>query len=185
MLANLLIAAAVLVAAFVVIVLLRPSAFRVERSATIAAPPAIVFAQVDTLRNWETWSPWAKLDPEMTLTYDGPPAGVGATYSWIGNAKVGEGRMTIVDSRAAEFVRFKLEFFKPFAGVNTAEFTFRREGDVTRVTWAMFGESHNFICKAMSVVVSMDKMVGRQFEQGLAQIKANAEGEAAKSLTSA
>jgi len=179
MITTVLLLAAALVVAFVAVVLLRSSDFRYERSATIAAPATIVFDHVNTLANWEAWSPWAKLDPQMTKTYDGPAAGVGATHSWIGNRNVGEGRMTITDSRRADFIRFRLEFFKPFAGTNTAEFTFRPQGNQTSVTWAMFGRSDSFICKAMSLVMNCEKMIGGQFDQGLAQLKRIAEGEAA------
>lgn len=180
MLSIVLIVAAVLVAAFVLVVLLKSGEFRYERSATIAAPAAVIFAHVNTLKSWDAWSPWAKLDPQMTKTYDGPDAGVGATHSWIGNRNVGEGRMTITDSRRAEFVRFKLEFFKPFAGTNTAEFTFKSQGGQTIVTWSMFGNSDSFICKAMGLLMNCEKMVGGQFEKGLADLKRIAEGQTAE-----
>jgi hypothetical protein len=180
MLTNILIVVAILLVAFVIVVRNRPSGFRVTRTATIAAPAAIVFDQVNTLRKWEGWSPWAKLDAQMKQSYGGPAAGVGATMSWAGNSKVGEGRMTVSESRPAELVRIKLEFFKPFASTNTAEFSFRAQGGQTTVTWAMFGENSNFVCKAMGLLMNMDKMVGRQFEQGLTAMKSIAEGEGAK-----
>ena len=158
------------IAVFVVIVALRPSEFRVTRSATISGPPDRVFTQVNDLHNWEAWSPWVKIDPAAKTTYNGPPAGVGAAFSWAGNAKVGEGTMTIIESRAPELVRFRLEFLKPFKGTNTAEFTFKPEGNGTTVTWSMYGKN-NFIAKAMCMFMDMDKMVGGQFEKGLASIK--------------
>ena len=129
-----------------------------------------MFAQVNELRKWRAWSPWAKKDPNAKETFDGPAAGTGAAMSWAGNNDVGEGRMTIVESRPAEVVRFKLEFFKPFAATNSAEFAFREEGGRTAVTWTMRGQN-NFVGKAMCLVFDMDKMVGGDFEQGLAGIR--------------
>jgi len=160
-----------------VIVTLRPSEFRVERSATIAAPAPAVFAQVNDFHNWEAWSPWAKLDPAAKNSFEGAPAGEGAVFAWSGNSKVGEGRMTITDSRPSELVRIKLEFLKPFAATNTAEFTFKPAGDRTAVTWSMFGHN-NFISRAVFLFVNMDKALGSEFEKGLASMKSAAEASA-------
>src|SRR5215217_1936405 len=118
MLIKVLIVVAALIIIFLIVVALQPSAFRVVRTATIAAPPEAVFAQVNDFHKWEAWSPWAKLDPSMKQTYGGPPAGVGAVYEWSGNGQVGAGRMTITDSRPAELVGIRLEFFRPFKGTN-------------------------------------------------------------------
>jgi len=148
----------------------RPSEFQVARTATLAAPAGAVFSQVNELQKWEAWSPWQKKDPQVKNSYAGPAAGTGASMSWAGNNEVGEGRMTIVESRPAELVRFKLEFFKPFAATNSAEFAFREEGGRTAVTWTMRGHN-NFVAKAMCLVFDMDKMVGGDFEAGLAGIK--------------
>lgn len=169
-----LIAIAVLIVGFILVVTMQPDEFRVSRSAVIAAPAAVVFAQVDTLRNWEAWNPWGKLDPDMKLTYAGPPAGSGASYAWDGNNQVGTGRTTIVESRPPEYIRLKLEFMKPFSATNTGEFTFRPEGSATEVTWSMNGRN-NFLAKAMHLFFNMDKMVGGQFAKGLADMKAIAE----------
>jgi hypothetical protein len=166
-----LISLAGLAAVFVVAVALQPSAFRIERSASMAAPAPAAFAQVNDFQNWRAWSPWEKLDPALKRSYDGPKAGAGAVYAWQGNKDVGEGRMTILESRPGELVRIKLEFFKPFAATNTAEFRFAGAGERTDVTWSMAGEN-NFLSKAMCLFINMDKMVGGQFEQGLAQMKA-------------
>src|SRR5204863_4270093 len=103
-------------------------------------------------------------------TYEGAPAGTGAIYTWIGNKEVGEGRMTIIESRPSELIRIKMEFFKPFAGISTAEFTFKPEGNQTAVTWSMSGEN-NFMAKAIHLFMNMDKMIGGQFEKGLASMK--------------
>jgi hypothetical protein len=174
MLKKILIGLVVVILVFCVIVATRPSDFRVERSAVVAAPAPVVFAQVNDLHNWNAWSPWAKLDPTAKQTFEGPRAGTGAALAWAGNKNVGEGRMAITESRPSEFIRFRLEFIKPFAGTNTAEFTFKPQGDQTAVTWTMSGHQ-NFIAKAICMFMDMDKMVGGQFERGLAQMKSVAE----------
>ena len=170
MLVNVLIVVAVIIVVFIVIVALQPKEFRVTRSATMSAPPAAVFAQVIDFHKWEAWNPWGKIDPAMKQTYEGAPAGTGAIYTWIGNNKVGEGRMTIIDSRPNDLIRIKMEFFKPFAATNTAEFSFKPEGNHTTVTWSMFGEK-NFMAKAIHLFMNMDKMIGGQFEKGLTEMK--------------
>jgi hypothetical protein len=170
MLVKILIGVAVVVAALAGYVATRPSEFSVSRSATFAAPAPLVYAQVNELKKWETWSPWQKKDPQAKNSYAGPASGMGASMSWAGNKEVGEGRMTIAESRPNELVRFKLEFFKPFAATNSAEFAFKEEGGRTAVTWTMRGQN-NFIGKAMCLVVDMDKMVGGDFDQGLAGIR--------------
>jgi len=174
MLVKILIALAVVVAGLVVVIALQPADFRVSRSATIAAPAPVVFAQVNDFHNWTAWSPWAKLDPAMKQTYEGAAAGPGAVYAWVGNREVGEGRMTIVESRPSDLIRVKLHFVKPFAGTSVAEFTFRPEGDRTAVTWTMTGEK-NFVAKAIHLVMNMDRMIGDQFDRGLAAMKTVAE----------
>ena len=179
-----LIGIAVVIALFVVAVAMRPSKFRIVRSATIAAPPETLFEQVNDFRKWRGWSPWEKKDPALKRSYEGPSAGPGAVYSWVGNKDVGEGRMTLTDSQPDQFVRIKLEFLKPFAATHTAEFSFEPRGDATLVTWAMAGEN-NFICKAFCLFMDMDKMVGRDFEAGLAAMKTVAASSAAPAHVSA
>jgi hypothetical protein len=174
MIPKILISLAVVVLIFVVVIAVQPSEFRVTRTATIPVPVAVVFAQVNDLHKWQAWSPWAKLDPASKITFEGPVAGTGASFSWAGNDKVGEGRMTIADSRASELVRFKLEFKKPFEGNNDAEFTFQPQGDQTVVTWSMSG-TKNFMFKAVGLFMNCDKMLGDQFEEGLANLKAVSE----------
>jgi hypothetical protein len=178
MLMPILITLAIILACFIIVVAMRPSDFRVTRSTTIDAPREGIFEQVNDLHNWEAWSPWAKLDPNAKTTYEGPGAGVGAAFAWSGNSRIGKGRMTITESRPKELVRFKLDFVKPFKGTNTAEFTFRPEGRQTVVQWTMSGKS-NFIAKAIGLFVNCEKMVGGQFEQGLAEMKLLAEAAAA------
>ena len=173
MLTKILLVIAALLVGLVVVIALRPADFRISRSALIAAPPEVTFAQVNDLHKWEAWSPWAKLDPAAKQTYEGPPAGTGASFAWDGNNKVGAGKMTITDSRPSEFVRLRLEFLKPFKAVNTAELTFAPEGQQTRVTWTMSGKN-NFMSKAVGLVINCDKMVGGDFEKGLASLNSAA-----------
>ena len=170
MLKKILIALAVIIVVLVVIVALQPSDFRVTRSTTISAPPPAVFTQVNDFHKWQAWNPWGKIDPAMKQTYEGATAGTGAIYTWSGNNEVGEGRMTITDSRPNELIRVKLEFFKPFTATNTADFTFKPEGNQTVVSWSMFGDK-NFMAKAIHLVMNMDKMIGGQFDKGLAAMK--------------
>jgi uncharacterized protein YndB with AHSA1/START domain len=162
---------------FLVVVASRPSDFRISRSAAIAAPPAIVFEQINDFHKWNAWSPWAKMDPEARNTFDGPPAGVGASFAWAGNSKVGEGRMTITESQPVDRVLIKLDFFKPFVATHTVEFTLKPEGDRTTVTWSMSGRN-SFIGKAIGLVMNCDKMIGGQYEQGLANLTSVVESPA-------
>ena len=179
MLIPILISLAVVVVLFVIIVALRPSEFRISRSLAMAAPAETTFEQINALRNWETWNPWAKLDPNCKMTYEGPPSGVGASYSWAGNSKVGEGRSTITESKPAELVRLRLEFFKPMQATNAGEFTCKPEGSKTIVTWTMTGKN-TFIAKAFVMFLNCDKMIGGQFEKGMADLKTVAEAAARK-----
>jgi len=168
---KILIGFAVLVVVLLVVVAMQPATYRVVRTATIQAAPAAVFPHVNELKKWEAWSPWGKLDPAMKLTYSGPEGGPGASYAWAGNNEVGEGRLTITESKTNELIRIHLEFFKPMAGLSPTEFSFKPEGDATTVTWTMHG-TNNFIGKAFCLVMDMDTMIGGSFEQGLASMKA-------------
>ena len=179
MIKKILILLAVVVTGFLGFVAMRPADFRIARTATFSASAPVLFAQVNDFHKWEAWSPWAQLDPAAKNTFDGPPAGVGAGFAWAGNNEVGEGRMTILESRPSDLIRIQLEFLKPFAATNATDFTFRPEGAGTAVTWAMKGEN-NFVAKAFSLFMNMDKMIGDDFEKGLAQMKALAEAGAKK-----
>ena len=170
MLMKILIALAGIVVVLVALVAMRPSEYRVSRTATIAAPAPAVFAQVNDFHKWEAWNPWAKLDPTMKQTYEGAPAGRGAIYTWAGNNEVGEGRMTLTESRPSDLIRIKLEFLKPLAGTSIAEFTFTPEGNQTAVTWSMAGKV-NFMAKAVHLFMNVDRMIGNNFEQGLGRMK--------------
>ncbi|MEO8637090.1 MAG: SRPBCC family protein [Gemmatimonadales bacterium] len=170
MLKKILLVVAALGLILAVVVALQPAAFSISRSATISAPDSVVFAQLNDFHNWEAWSPWSKLDPAMKATYAGPAAGAGAEYSWAGNKDVGEGRMTILESTPSSAVRIKLEFLAPFAATNTAVFTLTPTTNGTIVVWTMTGRN-NFMAKGANLVMNMDKMVGGDFEKGLAQLK--------------
>jgi hypothetical protein len=167
---KILIFIAVVVFALIVIISLQPSEFRVSRSLLIPAPSSVIFEQVNDFHNWEAWSPWVKLDPKAKAIYEGPSSGVNATFKWAGNDKIGEGRETIIVSQP-DLIRIELEFIKPFKGTNTAEFSFISQGDQTLVTWTMLGKK-NFMAKAMGLFMNCDRMVGGQFEEGLANLKA-------------
>lgn len=168
---------AVLVIGFVAVVAMQPDDFVITRSAAIAAPASEVFDEVNDFHQWQAWSPWEKLDPALKRSYAGPPAGKGATYSWVGNDEVGEGNMIITESRPSELIRIKLEFIKPFAATNTTEFKFDPEGERTTVAWSMSGKN-NFMGKAFCLFMDMDAMVGGDFEKGLASLKSIVEAEA-------
>ena len=170
MFVKILIGLAVLVGLFLIVVATRPSAFRITRKATIAAPVSAIFAEVNDFHKWVAWSPFEKFDPAAKKTYEGPTSGVGAIYRWAGNSQAGEGSSTITESRPNELVRMKLEFLKPFKATNTAEFTFEPSGDQTVVTWSMSG-NNNFMAKAFGLIMNCDKMVGSQFEEGLANLR--------------
>ena len=179
MLKKILIALAVIIVVFLVVVALQPADFSVTRAATIAAPPATVFAQVNDFHQWKAWSPWEKIDPEMQRTYSGEQAGVGAKYAWSGNSDVGEGNMTITKSDPDKLISLKLEFIKPMVSTSDTEFNFEPEGDGTHVTWTMKGKN-GFVAKAFCLFMNMDKMIGGQFEEGLANMKQVAEADATK-----
>jgi len=177
---------ALAVAALVLVVLAyaatRPDSFRVERSASVQAPPEAVYALIDDFHRWEAWSPYERLDPAMEKTFSGAASGRGAVYAWEGR-KSGAGRMEITEASSASRVLIRLDFTRPFRASNTAEFTLEPRGDTTRVTWAMYGPSP-YVSKVMGVFFDMDRMIGRDFEAGLADLKAAAErveNEAARS----
>jgi hypothetical protein len=182
MIAKTLIALAVLVIVFLAAAAFQPDDFRVERGTTVAAAPALAFAQVNDLRNWQEISPYTKMDPTAKYAFSGPPAGVNAALAWKGNSKVGEGKMTIVESRPGELIRMRLDFEKPFKSTCYAEFAFRPPGNgpaQTAVTWSMTGKKA-FVMKAMGLIMSMDKVVGGQFEEGLANLKSTVEAKTKK-----
>lgn len=171
---KLLIAIVLIAAAVLGLALTQPDSFSVTRTATIKASPEKIIGYVNDFHQWPVWSPWEKLDPNMKRTFEGAPSGQGAVYAWIGNDEVGQGRMEITENTPPSKVAIKLDFIKPFQSSNVTTFTLQPQGDGTLVTWTMSGPSQ-FITKLMSVFVSMDKMIGKDFEKGLSQLKAAAE----------
>jgi uncharacterized protein YndB with AHSA1/START domain len=165
---------AVLAAAVLALAAFKPDTFHVQRSISIKAPPAKIFALIDNFRNWDAWSPWEKLDPALKRTFSGAASGKGAVYEWEGNRKVGSGRMEITESSPSSRIVIKLDFIKPPEGHNVAEFTLEEQGDSTRVTWTMQGPAP-FISKVIQVFLSMDAMIGQNFETGLENMKTVAE----------
>ncbi|HVT89071.1 MAG TPA: SRPBCC family protein [Tepidisphaeraceae bacterium] len=163
------IAIAVLIVAALVIIANRPNTFRVARSAEIDGSPDVVFPLINDFHQWLKWSPWEKLDPNMKKTFEGPPAGTGSSYAWDGNKKAGAGKCTITQSKTNELVVIRLEMLKPFPADNQVTFTFAPAGSNTRVTWAMDGKCQ-FMTKAFSLICNMDKMIGKDFEEGLSNL---------------
>lgn len=162
-------AIALAVLSLLVIAATRPDRLRVVRSARVAASPAAVHALIDDFHHWDGWSPWAKLDPAMQKTYSGASAGPGAVYEWKGNSKVGQGRMEIIASEPGRRVSLQLDFIKPFAARNSTEFRLEQAGADCLVTWEMEGPQA-FPARLMGIFVNMERMIGSQFEEGLANL---------------
>ena len=171
MLIVLLLVLAVVVAAILGAAAMKSDDFRVSRSTMIRAPRERLFPLVTDFHNWASWSPFEKLDPAMQKTFSGASSGKGAIYEWSGNAKAGAGRMEVTGIDAPARAVIKLDFLKPFEGHNTSEFTFDIKGDSTEVTWSMYGPSA-FPMKVMQIFITMDRMMGKDFETGLANLKA-------------
>ena len=165
---------AVVVIAILGIAMTKPDSFSVQRKASIQAPPDKIFPLINDFHNWNAWSPWEKLDPAMNRTHSGAASGKGAVYEWDGNSKVGKGRMEVTSIQPAK-TSIKLDFLKPFEGHNTADFVLEPEGSATRVTWVMYGPLNFVPGKLMSVFTTMDKMIGDDFQRGLANLKAASE----------
>ncbi len=174
MLKKILLGLVALIAVILIVGAFQSNTYRVERSITIAAPVTAVFPQINDVHQMQVWSPWAKLDPNAKMTFDGPASGVGAGFSWAGNSTVGEGRETIIASTPTELIRLKLEFLKPMAGVATTEFHLQPAGAGTSVTWSISGDK-NYASKVMCLFMSMDKMIGGDFERGLVNLKTQVE----------
>src|SRR5262245_57384278 len=167
---------ALAIVVILVMAVTRPDAFRISRTATINAAPDKVFPLINDFHQWPSWSPWEKLDPALKRTHSGATNGKGAIYEWEGNKKVGQGRMEITEAVPPSMIVIKLDFIKPFSANNTTEFLLNGQGNSTHVSWTMTGKQP-FMFKVMSVFMSMDKMVGKDFEAGLASMKAIAEKE--------
>jgi uncharacterized protein YndB with AHSA1/START domain len=163
-----------LIAAVLAYAAFRPDSFEVRRAATIQAPPEKIFPLINDFHQWSAWSPWEKMDPAMKRTHTGAAAGKGAAYAWEGNSKVGQGRMEITESSPPSRIAIQLDFIKPFEGHNVAEFTLVPQNGATQVHWAMRGPSP-YVARLMGIFFNMDKMIGQDFEAGLANLKAAAE----------
>jgi hypothetical protein len=168
------IAVVVVIAVILILASRQPDDFTLQRSTLIKAKPEKVFAQINDFHNWGAWDPWAKMDPSMKVTFSGAANGKGAQYAWEGNGQVGSGSMEIVESTVPTKVDIQLNFLKPMKGQDTATFTLQPQGDSTQVTWAMAGKVP-FIGKIFHLFMNMDKMVGSQFDKGLADLKAVSE----------
>ncbi len=162
------------IAAVLIFAATRPDTFRVQRTASIKAPPEKIFPLIDDLHRHAAWSPWEKKDPAMNRAHSGAPSGKGAVYEWDGNKEIGKGRMEITESTPSSRVVMAMHFIKPFEAHNTAEFTLEPKGDSTTVTWALYGPQP-YLAKVMHLFLNVDKMVGNEFETGLANLKAIAE----------
>jgi uncharacterized protein YndB with AHSA1/START domain len=166
------------VSALIAYVSLQPETFKIARSSIVEAPPERIYPLINDLHQWEAWSPWARLDPAQVVTFEGSPLGAGAIMNWSGNKKVGVGKMKIVESSQNERIRLKLAFVKPMRAQNDVQFDLKPIGDNrTEVIWTMSGKNE-FVAKAMHAFMNMDKMVGAQFESGLANLKSLAETRA-------
>jgi uncharacterized protein YndB with AHSA1/START domain len=165
---------AIAIAVVLILAATKPNTFSVQRAATVKAAPEKIFSLINDFHQWGTWSPWEKKDPAMKRSFSGAASGKGAVYGWDGNKNVGSGRMEILDASLPSKIVIKLDFFKPFEGHNTAEFTMLPQGDATNVTtnvsWIMHGPA-SFMSKVMQVFMNMDKMIGKDFEAGLANLK--------------
>jgi len=164
----------VVVAGLLIFAATKPDSFRIERTAGIKAPPDKIFALINDFHQWGKWSPYEKIDPALKRTFGGAEAGKGATYEWSGNKNIGSGRMEILEAQAPSRILIKLDFMAPFEAHNTAEFTLVPTGETTSVTWAMYGPQP-FMGKVMTIFFNMEKMVGGQFEEGLANLEAAVE----------
>ena len=171
MLEKVLLVVVILVAGIFAVALTKPDTFSVQRSVNIKAPPEKIFAVLNNFKRWPDGSPWEKLDPAMQRTHSGAASSKGAAYAWKGNREVGAGRMAIRESTPPNRVSMQLDFIEPFEGHNTADFLLAAKGDSTDVTWRMTGPPP-LVSKLMQVFVSMDTLIGKDFEAGLANLKA-------------
>ncbi|MES2298597.1 MAG: SRPBCC family protein [Pseudomonadota bacterium] len=174
MIKKIVIAITAIIAIIVGMAVLQPDTFAVQRQITIKAPPEKIVAMINDFHNWSSWSPWEHLDPGMKRSFSGAASGKGAVYGWDGNKDVGAGRMEITDQTLPSKVLIQLDFIRPFEGHDVNEFVLDGKGDSTTVTWKMSGPMP-FVSKVMCVFYSMDKMIGKDFEKGLAAMKAQAE----------
>lgn len=165
--------------ALIILTVVQPDRLEVERRALIRAPVAAIFPLVSDFHSWEKWSPWAKLDPQMQVTYEGTPGALGSSYEWNGNDEVGAGKMALTEVDTNKSLRIALDFLRPFKASHVTTFTFEPTDGATLVSWKMTGKQ-NFLAKAMHLVMNMDAMIGKDFEKGLEALKQTAEATPAK-----
>jgi uncharacterized protein YndB with AHSA1/START domain len=161
---------AIAIAVVLILAAIKPDTFAVQRSAAVKAPPEKIFALINDFHQWESWSPYEHRDPAMKRTFSGAESGKGAVYAWEGNKNVGSGRMEMLEASAPSKIVIKLDFFSPFEAHNTAEFTMLPQGDATNVSWRMHGPAP-FMARIMHMFINIDKMVGKDFETGLDNLK--------------
>ena len=161
---------AIAIAIVLILAATKPNTFSVQRATTVKAPPEAIFPLINDFHQWRTWSPYETKDPAMKRSFSGAASGKGAVYGWEGNKNVGSGRMEVLDTSMPSKIVIKLDFFTPFEGHNTAEFTMLPQGDATNITWLMHGPAP-FMSKVMQVFMNMDRMIGKDFEAGLANLK--------------
>lgn len=159
---------------FIGAVLMQPAQYRVERSITIAAPPAAVYPWVADFKKFDQWSPWEKLDPAMKKTFSGPDTGVGSRYEWSGNDDVGTGSMTVTAAKEGESLTMDLEFVEPWQSKAETGFALAADGEGTKVTWTMSGDN-DFMGKAMGLFMDMEGMIGKDYDEGLSNLKKKVE----------
>jgi hypothetical protein len=161
---------AIAIAVVLVLAATKPDRFSIQREITVRAPAEKIFPLINDFHQWVAWSPYEHRDPALKRTYSGAESGTGAIYAWEGNNNVGSGRMEILETAVPSKIVIQLDFFKPFEGHNTAEFTMLPQGDATHVTWLMHGPAP-FMNKLMQVFMNLDKMIGKDFEAGLINLK--------------
>lgn len=174
MLKKVLLVFGIIIVGILALAAVQPDDYKVERSITIQAPADIVFTQVNDFHKWAAWSPWAKMDPQAKFTFEGAENGAGAIHTWDGNKNLGAGKMTIIESNPHSVIKIQLDFEKPMKSTSVADFKFDHQNDQTTLTWTMSGKC-NYMCKLMGLFMNMDKMIGGQFDKGLADIKAISE----------
>jgi len=171
---NILLVLVALIGLLLVAAAFKPASFRVQRSVRVAAPAERVYPHIADFRLWRSWSPWEGLDPELKRTYGGPASGKGSTYAWDGNKKAGAGSMEMIEANEPRRVTIDLRFTRPFPAHNTTEFMLNGEGDATEVTWAMHGPQP-YVMRLRTFFHGVDKLIGPDFERGLAKLKTDAE----------
>jgi hypothetical protein len=170
MLKKILLGIVAVIAILAIVIFMQPTEFTIERTASFKAPNSAVYSQINDFRNWDAWSPWAKIDSNMTVTYDGPMLGTGSQYMWNANSDAGSGKMMIIGSIPGKYIEIQLDFYEPLPSSNTMIFTISGDSSQSTVTWTMSG-TNNFMAKAFNLFFNNEKMIGADFEKGFASLK--------------